>query len=163
MCSVSNPGTGLSSSRPGLISLVTKLAKAKFSQVSDQGQAKDQIGQSQGQELDNISMEGQCWNVLPDKNLYLIHFNCSFRSSSSIIRWMFLILNLNLFIAQRTSAKISCSLTLLVFTRVIGAIGLTKWCSVGCSKLINFLSGCSYSKLLKKFLFSSWIFLAPMK
>ena len=44
----------LSGSRLGLISLVTRLAKALYGQVGDQGgQIRDQVGQGQGQELDN--------------------------------------------------------------------------------------------------------------
>ena len=36
--------------------LVTRLAKARFGQVGDQvNQVKDQVGQGQGQELDNFS------------------------------------------------------------------------------------------------------------
>ena len=48
----------LSGSRLGLISLVTRLAKALFGQVGDQvGQVRDQVCQGQGQELDNLSLE----------------------------------------------------------------------------------------------------------
>ena len=44
----------LSGSRLGLISLVTRLAKALLGQVGDQvDQVRDQVGQGQGQELDN--------------------------------------------------------------------------------------------------------------
>ena len=44
----------LSRSRLGLVSLVTGLAKALFGQVGYQvSQVKDQVGKSQGQELDN--------------------------------------------------------------------------------------------------------------
>ena len=46
----------LSGSRLGLISLVTRLAKALYGQVGDQGgQIRDQVGQGQGQELDNYA------------------------------------------------------------------------------------------------------------
>ena len=46
----------LSGSRLGLISLVTRLAKALLGQVGDQvGQVRNQVGQGQGQELDNNS------------------------------------------------------------------------------------------------------------
>ena len=48
-------GPDLSRFRLGLVRLVTRSAKAKFGQVGDQvSQVKDQVGQGQGQELDNI-------------------------------------------------------------------------------------------------------------
>ena len=50
------PGPDLSRSRLGLVRLVTRSAKARFGQVGDQvSQVKDQVGQGQGQELDNNS------------------------------------------------------------------------------------------------------------
>ena len=49
------PGPDLSRLRLGLVRLVTRSAKARFGQVGDQvSQVKDQVGQGQGQELDNI-------------------------------------------------------------------------------------------------------------
>ena len=51
---VSTPGQDLSRFRLGLVRLVTRSAKARFGQVGDQvSQVKDQVGQGQGQELDN--------------------------------------------------------------------------------------------------------------
>ena len=51
---VSTPGRDLSRSRLGLVMLVTTSAKARFGQVGDQvSQVRDQVGQGQGQELDN--------------------------------------------------------------------------------------------------------------
>ena len=48
------PGQDLSRFRLGLVRLVTRSAKARFGQVGDQvSQVKDQVGQGQGQELDN--------------------------------------------------------------------------------------------------------------
>ena len=45
---VSSPG-------PGLVRLVTRWVKTRFGQVGDKvSQVKDQVGQGQGQELDNI-------------------------------------------------------------------------------------------------------------
>ena len=44
------PGPDLSKSRLGLVRLVTRSAKARFGQVGDQ---VSQVGQCQGQELDN--------------------------------------------------------------------------------------------------------------
>ena len=50
------PGPHLSRSRLGFVRLETRLAKAFFGQVGDQvSQVKDQVGQGQGQELDNIN------------------------------------------------------------------------------------------------------------
>ena len=50
------PGPDLSRFRLGLVRLVTKSAKAKFGQVGDQvSKVKDQVGQGQGQELDNYN------------------------------------------------------------------------------------------------------------
>ena len=46
------PGRDLSRLRLGLVRLVTRSAKARFGQVGNQ--VKDQVGQGQGQELDNI-------------------------------------------------------------------------------------------------------------
>ena len=52
---VSTSGPDLSTFRPGLVRLVTRSAKARFGQVGDQvSHVKDQVGQGQGQELDNI-------------------------------------------------------------------------------------------------------------
>ena len=49
------PGPELSRSRLGLVRLLTRTAKATFGQVGYQvSQVKDQVGQGQGQELDNI-------------------------------------------------------------------------------------------------------------
>ena len=46
------PGPDLARSRLGLVRLVTRSAKARFSQVGEQvSQVKDQVGQ--GQEIDN--------------------------------------------------------------------------------------------------------------
>ena len=48
------PGPDLSRFRLGLVRLVTRSVKARFGQVGDQvSQVKDQVGQGQGQELDN--------------------------------------------------------------------------------------------------------------
>ena len=48
------PGPDLSRSRLGLVRLLTRTAKARFGQVGYQvSQVKDQVGQGQGQELDN--------------------------------------------------------------------------------------------------------------
>ena len=49
---VSTPGPGLSWLRTGLAGLVTRLTGARFVQVGDQ------VGQGQGQELDNTSLIG---------------------------------------------------------------------------------------------------------
>ena len=47
-------GPDLSKYRLGLVRLLTRTAKAKFGQVVYQvSQGKDQVGQGQGQELDN--------------------------------------------------------------------------------------------------------------
>ena len=44
--------------RLGLVKLVTRSTKARFGQVGDHvSQVKDQVGQGQGQELDN------CWFI----------------------------------------------------------------------------------------------------
>ena len=52
---VSTPGPDLLRFRLGLVRLVTRSTKARFGQVGDQvRQVKDQVGQGQGQELDNI-------------------------------------------------------------------------------------------------------------
>ena len=51
---VSTPGLVLSRSRPNFVSLLTRSAKAKFGKVGEKVQAKEQVGQGQGQELDNI-------------------------------------------------------------------------------------------------------------
>ena len=49
--------------RLSLVMLVTRSAKARFSQVGDQvSQVRDQVGQDQGQELDN--------NVLKFKSIF---------------------------------------------------------------------------------------------
>ena len=49
------PGPDLSRFRVSLVGLVTRSTKARFGQVGDQvSQVKDQVGQGQGQELDNI-------------------------------------------------------------------------------------------------------------
>ena len=51
---VSTPGPDLLRFRLGLVMLVTRSTKARFGQVGDQvRQVKDQVGQGQGQELDN--------------------------------------------------------------------------------------------------------------
>ena len=51
---VSTSGPDLSRFRLGLVRLVTRSAKAMFRQVGDQvRKVKDQVGQGQGQELDN--------------------------------------------------------------------------------------------------------------
>ena len=48
------PGPDLSRLRLSLVQLVTRSIKARFGQVGDQvSQVKDQVGQGQGQELDN--------------------------------------------------------------------------------------------------------------
>ena len=50
------PGPDLSRLRLSLVRLVTRSAKARFGQDGNQvSQVKDQVGQGQGQELDNIS------------------------------------------------------------------------------------------------------------
>ena len=55
MIIVSTSGPDLSRFRLGLVRLVTRSAKAKFGQVGDQvRKVKDQVGQDQGQELDNM-------------------------------------------------------------------------------------------------------------
>ena len=52
---VSTPGPDLLRFRLGLVRLVTRSTKARFGQVGDQvRQVKDQVGQGQGQELDNM-------------------------------------------------------------------------------------------------------------
>ena len=49
------PGPDLSRLRLSLVRLVTRSIKARFGQVGDQvSQVEDQVGQGQGQELDNI-------------------------------------------------------------------------------------------------------------
>ena len=49
------PGPDLSRLRLSLVQLVTRSIKARFGQVGDQvSQVKDQVGQGQGQELDNL-------------------------------------------------------------------------------------------------------------
>ena len=49
------PGPDLSRSRLGLVRLLTRTAKAMFGQVGYQvSQVKEQVGQGQGQELDNM-------------------------------------------------------------------------------------------------------------
>ena len=49
------PGPELSRSRLGLVRLLTRTAKARFGKVGYHvRQVKDQVGQGQGQELDNI-------------------------------------------------------------------------------------------------------------
>ena len=54
---VSTSGPDLSRFRLSLVRLVTRLTKARFGQVGDQvSQVKDQVGQGQGQELDNIHL-----------------------------------------------------------------------------------------------------------
>ena len=54
----------LSGSRLGLISLVTRLAKALYGQVGDQGgQIRDRVGQGQGQELDNTDIKMRMINI----------------------------------------------------------------------------------------------------
>jgi len=54
---VSSPGPVMSRSRLGLVRFVTRLTLARFGQVGDQvDQAEDQVGQGQGQELDNNLM-----------------------------------------------------------------------------------------------------------
>ena len=51
---VSTSGPDLSRFRLSLVRLVTRSAKARFGQVGNQvGKVKDQVGQGQGQELDN--------------------------------------------------------------------------------------------------------------
>ena len=48
------PGPDLSRFRLGFVKLVTRSANARFGQVGNQvSQVKDQVGQGQGQELDN--------------------------------------------------------------------------------------------------------------
>ena len=69
------PGPDLLRFRLGLVRLVTRSIKARFGQVSDQvSQVKDQVGQGQGQELDNIfgtifksvnALASQ-WGIIPD-------------------------------------------------------------------------------------------------
>ena len=50
------PGPDLSRLRLSLVQLVTRSIKARFGQVGDQvSQVKDQVGQGQGQELDNFT------------------------------------------------------------------------------------------------------------
>ena len=73
---VSTPGRDLSRSRLGLVMLVTRSAKARFGQVGDQvSQVRDQVGQGQGQELDNIM---QLELVLDKVQLILtFHIKCS--------------------------------------------------------------------------------------
>ena len=49
------PGPDLSRLRLSLVQLVTRSIKTRFGQVGDQvSQVKDQFGQGQGQELDNM-------------------------------------------------------------------------------------------------------------
>ena len=51
---VSTSGPDLSRFRLGLVRLVTRSAKARFGQVGNQvSKVEDQVGQGQGQELDN--------------------------------------------------------------------------------------------------------------
>ena len=51
------PGPDLSRLRLSLVPLVTRSIKARFGQVGDQfSQVKDQVGQGQGQGLDNLNM-----------------------------------------------------------------------------------------------------------
>ena len=58
------PGPHLSRLRLSLVRLVTRSINARFGQVGDQvSQVKDQVGQGQGQELDNI------------KNLYIPEYS----------------------------------------------------------------------------------------
>ena len=53
---VSTSGPDLSRLRLSLVGLVTRSIKARFGQVGDQvSQVKDQVGQGQGQELDNFT------------------------------------------------------------------------------------------------------------
>ena len=55
MIIVSTSGPDLSRFRLSLVRLVTRSIKARFGQVGNQdSQVKDQVGQGQGQELDNI-------------------------------------------------------------------------------------------------------------
>ena len=55
MIIVSTSGPDLSRFRLSLVRLVTRSAKARFGQVGNQvRKVKDQVGQGQGQELDNI-------------------------------------------------------------------------------------------------------------
>ena len=56
------PGVDISRFRLGLVRLVTWSAKARFGQVGSQvSQVKDQVGQGQGQELNNITIScSQC-------------------------------------------------------------------------------------------------------
>ena len=50
-------GPDLSRLRLSLVRLVTRCAKVLFCQVGDQvSQVKDQVGQGQGQELDNLEL-----------------------------------------------------------------------------------------------------------
>ena len=52
---VSTSGPDLSRFRLSLVRLVTRSAKARFGQVGNQvRKVKDQVGQGQGQELDNF-------------------------------------------------------------------------------------------------------------
>ena len=52
------PCPDLSRFRLGLVRLVTRLAKGRFGQVGDQiSKVKDQVGQGQGQELDNTTFK----------------------------------------------------------------------------------------------------------
>ena len=52
------PVPDLSRFRLGLVRLVTRSAKARFGQVGDKvSKVKDQVGQGQGQELDNSHLE----------------------------------------------------------------------------------------------------------
>ena len=56
MIIVSTSGPDLSRFRLSLVRLVTRSAKARFGKVGSQvNQVKDQVGQGQGQELDNYS------------------------------------------------------------------------------------------------------------
>ena len=56
---VSTSGPDLSRFRLSLVRLVTRSAKARFGQVGNQvRKVKDQVGQGQGQELDNIRNQG---------------------------------------------------------------------------------------------------------
>ena len=59
---VSTSGPDLSRFRLSLVRLVTRSAKARFGQVGNQvRKVKDQVGQGQGQELDNNMVKG--WEV----------------------------------------------------------------------------------------------------
>ena len=60
---MSTSGPDLSRFRLGLVRLVTRLAKARFGQVGNQvRKVKYQVGQGQGQELDNICIHSLNFN-----------------------------------------------------------------------------------------------------